>query len=411
MIINILYKQKNSLLYVLLLFIIFSLNMSYKYYKYTQFKDEEFLSSSFKVINIYDKTYKLKNEDFTFYTKFDLEDESFEKNDYVELTLITKYVSFYDYLKGFYAKSFFSLKEDRFSFKDEMIKDISSSHEHSLVKQLFEALFLAIPISSELRDICNNWGINHLIALSGFHLAILSVFIYYVFYYPYYFVQDKYFPYRNRRFDLVVLSSFILFLYLYLTDFLPSLLRAYIMFIFALLFLRYKIKIFSFFNLFLVFLTILAFFPKYIFSFALWFSLAGVFYILLYVQYFQNFKSKLFHILFFNMWIYLIMTPIIHMFFPVFTFYQLLSPFVSILFPMFYISELVLHIFDYGSFLDEYILMFLNTKIEVYTLKVNTYFFIAFICCSFLAIKSKFAFYVLNFFLFLFFVYAFILFI
>lgn len=98
-----------------------------------------------------------------------------------------------------------------------------------MIRELFNALFLAIPVSSQLRDIITAYGIAHVVALSGFHIVVLSFIIYWILYFPYSFLQNRYFPYRNRRFDILLITMAILFYYLLLTDIVPSLLRAFVL--------------------------------------------------------------------------------------------------------------------------------------------------------------------------------------
>ncbi|MDN5052808.1 ComEC/Rec2 family competence protein, partial [Aliarcobacter butzleri] len=71
------------------------------------------------------------------------------------------------------------------------------------------------------------YGIAHVVALSGFHLVVLSFVIYWILYFPYKFFQDRYFPYRNRKLDILLITIAILFYYLILTDIVPSLLRSF----------------------------------------------------------------------------------------------------------------------------------------------------------------------------------------
>lgn len=105
-----------------------------------------------------------------------------------------------EYLKGFYTKTiYFDYLEKTPKFSDKIVEKINSNHEDEMIKELFGALFLAIPISKELRDICTNYGISHLIALSGFHLVVLSFVIYWFLYFPYTFFHQKYFLYRNKK--------------------------------------------------------------------------------------------------------------------------------------------------------------------------------------------------------------------
>jgi competence protein ComEC len=120
-----------------------------------------------------------------------------------------------DYLKGFYTTTlYFDLVPKEENFKDKIIKKIEQNHTEPLIKELFLAMFLATPISVELRNICTNYAITHLIALSGFHLVAITFLIYWSLYFPYSYVHTRFFPYRNKKFDLLMISTLFLFYYL-----------------------------------------------------------------------------------------------------------------------------------------------------------------------------------------------------
>jgi competence protein ComEC len=310
--------------------------------------------------------------------------------------IISKNLSFLDYLKGFYAKSINFYKIEKITtLKDKIIEEINSSHNDEIIKELFQALFLAVPISKELRDICTNYGISHLIALSGFHLGVLSFVIYWIFYYPYSFFHGKYFSYRNKKYDLLLISIFFLFCYLIITDIVPSLLRAFVMFVLAIFLLRSNIKIFSFMTLLITFLIVVSLFPKYLFSLGFWFSIIAVFYIFLFIQYFKD-LNKYLQIIIFNFWIFLIFNPIVHFYFPQTSYEQFLSPIITIFFTLFYPIEIFAHIFDFAIYFDGFIKSFLFHKINVYEVFTPFYFFIVYLIVSLASIFYKKAFWSLN---------------
>ena len=131
------------------------------------------------------------------------------------MIIITKDISFLDYLKGFNGKNiYFESVEKTPKLLKKIIEEIDSNHQDEIIKELFETLFLGTSISKELRNICTNYGIAHVIALSGFHLVVLSFTIYWIFYLPYSFFHQRYFSYRNRKFDLILISIVFLFYYL-----------------------------------------------------------------------------------------------------------------------------------------------------------------------------------------------------
>lgn len=390
-------KPQHKLLLVLI--IILLINISIEYSKYQELIDDEVYETKAKVLNIYPKKdyniLRLSAPNFDFFTNID-KSESVEKLDILNILILSKNISFLDYLKGFYAKSIIFKKiEKQSSFKDEIIKKIDSNHEDNITKELFQALFLAIPISKELRDICTNYGISHLIALSGFHLGVLSFVIYWIFYFPYTYLHKKYFLYRNKKYDLLLVSISFLFFYLILTNVVPSLLRAFVMFVFAIFLLRYNIKLFSYTTLFIVFLIVISLFPKYFFSLGFWFSIIAVFYIFLFLQYFSK-LNKYLQIVLFNLWMFLIFNPIVHFYFPQTSYEQFLSPLITILFTFFYPFEIFAHIFDFAIYFDGFIKKFLYWDMYVYNVETPFYFFIVYLMFSLASIFYKKAFWVLN---------------
>lgn len=390
-------KPQHKLLLVLI--IILLINISIEYSKYQELIDDEVYETKVKVLNIYPKKdyniLRLSASNFDFFTNID-KSESVEKLDILNILILSKNISFLDYLKGFYAKSIIFKKiEKQSSFKDEIIKKIDSNHEDNITKELFQALFLAIPISKELRDICTNYGISHLIALSGFHLGVLSFVIYWIFYFPYTYLHKKYFLYRNKKYDLLLISISFLFFYLILTNVVPSLLRAFVMFVFAIFLLRYNIKLFSYTTLFIVFLIVISLFPKYFFSLGFWFSIIAVFYIFLFLQYFSK-LNKYLQIILFNLWMFLIFNPIVHFYFPQTSYEQFLSPLITILFTFFYPFEIFAHIFDFAISFDGFIKKFLYWDMYVYNVETPFYFLIVYLMFSLASIFYKKAFWVLN---------------
>ncbi|RXJ88381.1 competence protein [Arcobacter sp. CECT 8983] len=391
--------KKQLISFLLILLTIFSFNIFYEYFKYKDFTKEEVYLDTYEVLNIYEKedflVLKLQNEKLEFFTSIDKEN-SIKKLDLITIAVLSKGVSFYEFLKGFYTKSIFYENIERIdTLKKELFNHINSLHKEEKIQELFNALFLAIPISKENRQIYTDFGISHLIAISGFHLSIISFIIFILFYYPYSFFHERYFPYRNKKADVVLISIVILLYYLHLTNLVPSLLRSFIMFSLAFLYLRSNIKVFSFQSLAITLLIILSLFPKYLFSISLWFSIIGVFYIFLYIHYFKT-LPKLFSIIFFNFWIFFVFNPIVHFFFPNTSYEQLLSPFFTLLFTFFYPLEIIVHLLGFADVLDKYILMFLNYKVSIYETDTSLYFFIIYVAISFFSIFSKKFFILLN---------------
>lgn len=407
-------ETKNELLFFIFLILsIFLINIFYEYSKYKDIKEDEVFLSKATILNIYKKhnydIYKLKtiNNEIVF-TKLNKQID-LKKNSFVEILFITKYISFYEYLKGFFTKTLFISKIDKkeFDLRSYLSEKINSMHEDKIVAELFNALFLALPISTQLREFCTNFAISHLIAISGFHLGIFSFIIYIFSFLVYFYIHKIYFNHRNRRFDILIISCIILLFYLILIDFVASFLRAFIMFIFAIIFLRSNIKILSFNTLLITLLFIIAFFPKYLFSLSLWFSVLGVFYIFLFLQYFKN-LPKFYMLILFNFWIFFALNPIIHYFFYETSTLQLFSAFITLFFTVFYPLELFLHFIGFADLLDSLIKQFLTIQFSSYTVQTSLWFFIIYLVFSLLAVFKKEAFYIVNILLIVFNVYAYI---
>ncbi len=392
-------SKKDLFLIILFLSLVFLFNIIHEYMKYKDFTSQEVYYSNFKIQNIYDKedfyVLKLQEKNLVLYTSIE-KDTLIKKLSNINIAILTTNISFYEFLKGFYTKSLYH--DEIFSddtLKEKLLLKINEQHKNIKLQELFSALFLAIPISKEYREVYTNFSVSHLIAISGFHLAILSFIVYWLIYFPYSYLHKKYFIFRNKRADVMVLTTIILFLYLLLSNLVPSLLRSFVMFVLAFLFLRSNLKILSFQTLALTFLIIISLFPQFLFSISFWFSIIGVFYIFLYLQYFKD-LPKIFSFLLFNIWIFLVFNPIVHFFFLNTSYEQLLSPLITLGFTIFYPFELISHILGYGSFLDSYILDFLEYKILVFDVETPLWFLISYIFLSIGSIFYNRAFIVLN---------------
>ena len=392
-------NYNKQLALTLFLLFIFLINLSIEYNKYLDLIDEEVYEVKVEVLNIYEKPtnniLRLKSQNFDFFANIN-KSEDIKKSDMLSMAIISLDVSFLDYLKGFYAKIiYFNKIEKTPKFIDKIIIKINSNHEDEMIKELFQTLFLGTSISKELRDICTNYGISHVIALSGFHLAVLSFTIYWLLYFPYSFFHQRFFSYRNKKYDLILISLVILFYYLILTDIIPSLLRAFVMLVLTIYFLRSNIKIISYTNLFFTFLIVIALFPKFLFSLGFWFSIIAVFYIFLFIQYFKN-LNKYFQIIFFDFWMFLVFNPIVHFYFPQTTYEQFLSIIINILFPIFYVFEIVAHIFGFAIYFDGFIKDFLSYKINVFSVETPFYFLLIYMIFSLASVFNKKVFWILN---------------
>ncbi len=392
---NLFYSKKEISIFLFFALSLFSISLFIKYSQYQELSKSKFFHLDATVINQYTKfskrgkpyhVLKLKSANGYQFITTNYGDLKDLKNRHVRLGIITDKVLFLNFLKGFYVPSYnLELMDYQNSIKEKISNFISYQHESSLAKELFLALFMAEPISKELREKVSMWGISHLIAISGYHLSFLFLIFYFLFSKIYLFFQDRYFPYRNSKFDLTIFIFILLLGYLYLLDFTPSLIRSFVMLSLGFLLFHRNIKIVSFEVLFVSVVFILSIKPEFLFSIGFWFSVSGVFYIYLFFRYFSHLPSWLIFILI-NFWVYFLMLPIIHYIFPLFSFYQLFSPFISMLFALFYPFEMFLHLLGFGGLLDNLLEVFFSIDGEVYKFQTPLWFLIIYLFLSIFAV-------------------------
>lgn len=393
-------NNKERKVFFLCIISIFLLTLSFEFRTYKQVIENEVYQTKGTILNIYPKSshqvIKVKTNYFTFFTtiKNDIKATIYQD---INLTILTQDISFISYLKGFYTRSFnLYLHKIRDTPKQNIYHYIQSQHTSKDISSLYSALFLASALTQDTRELAAQYGVSHLIAISGFHLGIISFVLYFILHTLYHKIHATLFPYRNKRFDLLIIVATLLYVYLIFIDIPPSLLRAFVMFLFSLFLLRMNIKLISFETLFIISIVIIALFPKLLFSLSLWFSIAGVFYIFLFLQYFQK-LHKMIQFILFNFWIYLAINPITHYFFGSTALEQLFSPLVTIAFSVFYPISAVLHLLHFGELFDPFIQTVINIKVNSIEVFTPWYFFIFYIVISLLSIIKKVAFILLNF--------------
>jgi len=401
------YRDKVLALFLLSLLFSISLVFEYKHYKQlTEFDD--YITTVWVEKQYRKKDYWVlkhqSTEGFSFYTssKENLKDL---EGHYLRVRLFTTKIDFLSYLKGFYVPtqmlSLLQEKEQRYV----LMQSLEKLHTPTSAP-LYNALFFAGSIPINLRHQLSALGINHLLAISGFHLGVLSFLLFFILKLVYKPIQGRFFPYRNAHRDIALLVLTLLFGYLYFLDFVPSLLRAYAMSAFAYFLYDRGIKILSFSSLFLVVIFLIALWPKLIFAVGFWFSVAGVFYIFLFLHHMKELKPWQSFILL-HLWVYLAMLPVVHYFYGSFSYYQLYSPLLTMLFILFYPLALLLHLFSLGFILDPIVDSLIVLNIEVTQVFTSFWILIFYIFVSLLAIVYRLAFYLLGLFSFLFLAYFF----
>ncbi|WRA87828.1 ComEC/Rec2 family competence protein [Helicobacter pylori] len=274
-----------------------------------------------------------------------------------------KFCSFLESLKSCFFQTYsFSLTRKQ-DFKSHARHFIDSAHSSALVGNLYRALFIGDSLNKDLRDRANVLGINHLLAISGFHLGILSASVYFLFSLFYTPLQKRYFPYRNAFYDIGVLVWVFLLGYLLLLDFLPSFFRAFLMGLLGFLACFFGVRILSFKLLVLACCIAIALLPKLLFSVGFLLSVCGVWYIFLFLKHTQiffkdsSFLKRSFQAIVLSVLVFLNMLIIAHAFFPMFSPYQLFSIPLGLIFIVFFPLSLFLHAVGLGSLLDHFLSM------------------------------------------------------
>jgi competence protein ComEC len=357
-----LFSEKKTFVWVMLFFLfVICIRLFIEYQSYQRFISKPFYFTYVKVLNTYEKSkgnkhyqvLKLRSEDgLTFYTT----NYSKENLNHKRLRLQIypdKRITFSEYLGTFYVKS--RMKDQELlpvTFKDTLLEKVNGQHTNTSLQSFYNAIFFATPLQKDLREKISMLGVSHLVALSGFHLGILWGLVYGVlllFYKP---LQQSYFPYRHALFDVGIVTMILLGLYVWFVDFPPSLLRSYAMVLVGWIVLLLGIELLSFTFLTTIMMILVALFPSLLVSLSYWFSVAGVFYIFLVLQYSKGVKVWIISLILIPLGIFVLMLPVVHTVFGVTSTYQLLSPLLSLLFVPFYPLVIGLHIVGFGSLLD-----------------------------------------------------------
>ena len=251
---------------------------------------------------------KLKSEKgFSFYSlaKKDFPPSVGKK---IKLEVWAGKINFYEYMNSFYAFSKVLNVDKSTSPKEELNNFISSQHNDKNISNTYQALFTAKPLNADIQTKFSALGISHLVAISGFHLGVLSALLFFLFKYPYKFFQNRYFPYRSYKRDSFIVISIVLLSYLLFLDSPPSLLRAFFMLIIGFILYDRGIKIISMLTLLLTVVLLISFFPRLLLSIGFWLSVSGVFYIFLFLIHLKE-LSKVWQFILIPFWVYLLMLP------------------------------------------------------------------------------------------------------
>ncbi|WQZ34548.1 ComEC/Rec2 family competence protein [Helicobacter pylori] len=370
---------KEYLLCGVILSLLLALNLYLEYLNYQKLDFSKPTSLNAQILLQYPKTkdqktyfvLKLQSKGMIFYATIKEPLKNLQYR-YAQFFGTIKPCSFLESLKSCFFQTYsFSLvrKQD---FKSHLRHFIDSTHSSALVGNLYRALFIGDSLNKDLRDRANALGINHLLAISGFHLGILSASVYFLFSLFYTPLQKRYFPYRNAFYDIGVLVWVFLLGYLLLLDFLPSFFRAFLMGLLGFLACFFGVRLLSFKLLILACCIAIALLPKLLFSVGFLLSVCGVWYIFLFLKHTQaffktsSFLVRSFQVISLSALVFLNMLIIAHAFFPMFSPYQLFSIPLGLIFIVFFPLSLFLHAVGLGSLLDS----ILNMPLTIPTISV-----------------------------------------
>lgn len=372
--------------------IVFSLSIFIHYLNFLDLKQKDLVFLDAFVEKQYPKkTYqvlKIKTAHFSFYT-ISRENIKNLSSRPIVIGVLTKKITFLDSIKGFYAPNvYIKVLSKKPSISDKIKNYFLNQHENQIAKEFYGAIFFAQPISKFLRDSVTAFGIAHLVAISGFHLGIISFILAGIFFLFYNYFHKNFFPYRNKLRDFFVFSFIFVIFYLFLIGFVASFVRAFFMMVFGYFLASRSLKIISFENLAITAIALGAIFPKLLFSIGFFLSLAGVFYIFLFVK-FVHVRSKILYSFWLSLFLFVAMTPLVFYFFPFMSFYQILSVPLTMIFSVFFPLGLLLHVFNLGNLLDFGLDFVFNRQLNLTISHVNNAAFFGYILASFLSIYSK----------------------
>ena len=306
-------------------------------------------------------------------------------------------MAFLDYLGvPFIFSNVNDIYDEKENSKADLLHFIEKQHNDEDIRSFYKAIYFATPLTKSLRESVSSLGVSHLIALSGFHLSILSALLFFLIRLVYRPLQQRFFPYRFDLYDIGFMVLLILGVYVWFVGFPPSLLRSYVMLIAGWVLLILGMELVSFSFLATIILILLVIFPKLLLSLAFWFSIAGVFYIFLLLQYFSHINKYLMTLLI-SFGLFILMLPIVHAVFPITNSLQLYSPLLSLGFTFFYPISILFHLLGIGCIFDGYLQELFTLPAQTFAFKLERNYLFIYLTLSFLSIFSRWFFYLLSF--------------
>ena len=263
----------------------------------------------------------------------------------------TEGLTFLDYLRGFFARGYIEATAPGRTARYRLARRIEAMHGDRRIGAVFAALFATVPVGAELRERLGIFGVSHLLAISGFHVGLLSVSLFWLLAPFYRFFQSRCFPWRNIRRDLFMVVAVLMFGYVALLDAPPSMLRAYAMLLIGFVLHDRGVKLVSVASLAVAAALLAAIWPRLMFSIGFWLSVSGVFFVFSFLRLFR-FRHKAARFFWLHWWVYAAMLPIGLRLFGLFSLWHVLSPLWTMAFVVFYPIEIVLHLAGAGDALD-----------------------------------------------------------
>jgi len=291
-------------------------------------------------------------------------------------------------MNSFYAFSKILYLYKTTSAKEKLNQFISEQHKDKNISNTYQALFTAKSLNVEIQTKFSALGISHLVAISGFHLGVLSALLFFLFKYPYKFFQNRYFPYRSYKRDSFIAISLVLLSYLLFLDSPPSLLRAFAMLIIGFILYDRGLKIISMLTLLLTVILLISFFPRLALSIGFWLSVSGVFYIFLFLIHFTE-LSKVWQFILIPFWVYILMLPYSIVIFGNFSIYHPLSILWTSLFTLFYPLSIFLHLINQGDFLDKILQLLLRLDIPEIKISLGWTWLVGHVALSLVSVYNK----------------------
>lgn len=370
------------------------------YQEYKNLKNiPNYYYSDCQVVKVYDKKYykhnstllKLKSSDGLLFYLFTSKEPP-KRFSWVRVKFkMKKGTSFLDYLRGFFAYgSIVENIEDGFDPRGYLRRQIDKQHsDKEAINTFYHAIFLADPLDRALREKISNLGISHLVAISGFHLGIMWIFVFGILYIPYRYFQQNHFPWRHRNIDVGLVTLLILGLFVLFVGAPPALMRSFVMLAITWLALILGLELISFQFLSFAILVILTFAPKLIASLGFWLSVSGVFYIFLLIKWFKDLPGWFLTLVAIPVGIFLLMFPVGHLVFENTTIWQLMSAPLSVLFILFYPLALFMHLIGLGGIFDSSLLALFHLPQTAIEIAMPKYLFLFYGLLSFFSIFSK----------------------